>query len=114
MGVVNMGLFKSPHTACVALLLSLASLAFPSNDLPLVDAVQSKNKQAVRELLDQHADVKATQGDGTTALHWATRWNDLETTELLLKAGGDVNAANDLGVTPLSLACTNPEGIVCK
>jgi ankyrin repeat protein len=102
-----MGLVKGLHAGGVALLLSAASLAFPSNDLRLVEAVQNKNKQAVRELLDQSADVKATQGDGATALHWAARWDDLEVAELLISAGGNVNAENDLGVTPLSLACTN-------
>ena len=45
--------------------------------------------------------------DGSTALLWAAHWNDLETADLLIRAGADVNAANDLRVTPLSLACTN-------
>jgi ankyrin repeat protein len=34
-------------------------------------------------------------------------WNDLETARLLLRAGARPDAANDYGVTPLSLACTN-------
>ena len=109
-----MGLVKGPYAGGVALLLSVASLAFPSNDLRLVEAAQNKNKQAVRELLDRHADVRATQGDGATALHWASRWNDLETTELLIKAGADVNAANDLGITPLSLACVNRSAAIVE
>ncbi len=47
------------------------------------------------------------QPDGATALHWAAHWDDLDTAALLLRAGADVNAANDFGVTPLSIACTN-------
>lgn len=102
-----MGFVKSRNAWGVALLFSFACLAFSSSDLRLVEAVQNKNKQAVRELLDQNADVKATQGDGATALHWAARWDDLETADLLIMSGASVNAENDLGVTPLSLACTN-------
>src|SRR5262249_48218336 len=33
--------------------------------------------------------------------------DDLETADLLILAGANANAANDYGVTPLSLACTN-------
>jgi ankyrin repeat protein len=33
---------------------------------------------------------------------------------LLIQAGADVNASNDLGVTPLMLACTNGSGTIVK
>ncbi len=49
----------------------------------------------------------ARSHDGATALLWAAHWNDLETADLLIRAGANVNAANDLRTTPLSLACTN-------
>src|SRR5438552_14796744 len=65
------------------------------------------NKQAVRALLLRKADVNAPQVDGTTALHWAVRADDLETTDLLIRAGANVSAANREGVTPLMLAATN-------
>ena len=42
-----------------------------------------------------------------TALHWAVLREDANTADLLIRAGADVNAANDLGVTPLVLACEN-------
>ena len=32
---------------------------------------------------------------------WAAHWNDIETADLLLRAGADANVANDLRVTPL-------------
>jgi ankyrin repeat protein len=51
--------------------------------------------------------VNGRAEDGATALLWAAHWNDLEAAELLIRAGADVNAANDLRITPLSLACTN-------
>jgi len=76
-------------------------------DLRLVEAVRSKDANAVRALLKSGIDVNAPQGDGATALHWAVHYDDTATADLLLRAGARTNAANDLGVTPLYLACTN-------
>jgi ankyrin repeat protein len=73
----------------------------------IADAAMNKNKDAVRSLLSKKADVNAPQVDGTTALHWAVRADDLETTDLLIHAGANVSAANREGVTPLMLAATN-------
>src|SRR5262245_54146466 len=73
----------------------------------LGDAEKARDRGAVRALIQQKADARARQPDGATALHWAAHWDDLETAALLIAAGADVNAANDFGVTPLSLACTN-------
>ena len=87
-------------------LLSVASFAAASGDLRLVEAVQQGDKEAVRFLLQQ-ADVNAPQADGATALHWAAHRDDLETADLLIRAGANASAANDYGVTPVSLACTN-------
>jgi ankyrin repeat protein len=90
----------------IALLASAASLA-AAGDLRLIEAVRNNNKAAVLDLLKQRADVDATQGDGATALHWAVHLDDLHAAELLIHAGAHVNVANDVGVTPLYLACTN-------
>jgi len=90
----------------MASLLSVASLAAAA-DLRLVEAAKQGDKQAVRSLVKQRADVNAAEADGATALAWAVHRDDLETGELLLGAGARVNAANEYGVTPLSLACTN-------
>jgi len=84
-----------------------AVAAAPVNDLPLVEAVKSQNKEAVRALLKQSVDVNAPQADGATALHWAAYWDDQETASLLIRAGAAVNWADEHGVTPLWLACNN-------
>ena len=73
----------------------------------LVDTVKNTDKASTRALLLQHADVNVPDVDGSTALHWAARWDDLETATLLIKGGANVKAANRYQVTPLSLACTN-------
>jgi len=46
-------------------------------------------------------------GDGTTALHKAAYQDDLAQAETLIRSGANVNAATDLGVTPLWLAAQN-------
>ena len=43
---------------------------------------------------------------GITALDWVAQSNDLTSADLLIRAGAHVNAANDYGVTALSLACS--------
>jgi ankyrin repeat protein len=83
----------------------------------IADAVMNRNPDAVRALLalpnhDREGvalrpDVNAAQADGTTALHWAARWDDLETASLLIRAGANAKAANDDGATPLFLASQN-------
>ncbi|HLI84530.1 MAG TPA: ankyrin repeat domain-containing protein [Bryobacteraceae bacterium] len=45
--------------------------------------------------------------DGTTALHWAVRGNDLKTAKALIEGGADVNAVNRYGITPIALAAMN-------
>jgi ankyrin repeat protein len=74
---------------------------------PLVEAAKRRDWQAVRELIREGADPGAAVPDGTTALHWASYWDDVETAELLIREGADANAANDLGATPLWNAAMN-------
>ena len=80
-----------------------------SDDLRLLEAVKAQRWEAVPPLLAE-TDVSAAQGDGATALHWAVHWDEHETAELLIRAGADVDAANDYEVTPLWLACANASG----
>jgi len=52
----------------------------------LIDAVRAGDRAAVQSLLKQRADVNAAEPDGSTALAWAVESDDLELTQLLLKA----------------------------
>jgi ankyrin repeat protein len=89
-------------------------------DTRLVDAVRHHDVDAVRLLLselvgvDRDIGVSQRQADGATALHWAVYHDDLATTALLVSAGADAGAANDHGVTPLSLACDNAHGAMVE
>jgi len=91
----------------VLLLLLLVSARAIAADLRLIEATRNGNKAAVQSLVQQHVDVNTTEPDGTTALHWATRADDMQTAELLIRSGAKVKAANRYGVTPLHLACIN-------
>ena len=73
----------------------------------VADAAQARDDNAIRALIAGGANVKAPQADGTTALHWAARWDDLELADVLLRAGADPAAATRVGATPLFLASQN-------
>jgi len=74
---------------------------------PIVEAVRSGDRAALRVLAEDKSNVNATEADGSTALLWAAYRDDLESVELLLAAGGDPNLANDLDATPLWAASQN-------
>jgi ankyrin repeat protein len=98
-------------------LLSLAALVAAQApaaevDDALRDAAKRGDRIAAARLLDEGADVDARAADGTTALHWATRADSLETVELLLEAGADARAATPYDVTPLYLAAENGSAAV--
>jgi len=81
---------------------------------PLLDAARSADRAALSTLLKQGANVNASDGDGTTALHWVSYRDDLESADLLIRAGANVNATNDLGATPLWTASQNGSGAMVK
>ena len=95
---------------------TLAALAASAAELhpAVLDAAKSGNKATLRSLIQQKSDVNAADPDGSTALHWASHRDDLESVDTLLKAGAKPNAANDLGVTPLWLAAENGSLAVTK
>lgn len=96
----------SRELACV---ISLAALASGAS---LSEAVKAGDRQAVRVLLKNRADVNAADPDGTTPLQWAAGSDDIETVQLLIHAGANAKAANRYGVTPLSLAATNRNAVM--
>src|SRR5271166_3179512 len=84
-------------------------------DTRLADAAEQGDREAVRSLLKQKADVNGAQGDGSTALHWAAYKDDLEMAKLLLAAGANVKAATRIGaITPLFMACKNGNASVIE
>jgi ankyrin repeat protein len=82
-------------TSLVALLLAITMSAAAT--APVADAAMAKDRETVKTLLKNGADVNAAQGDGMTALHWAARNGDVELAQMLLYAGANVKATTRLG-----------------
>ena len=95
---------KRVLTVGVALAMTAWLGAAPSPS-PVADAAMKGDRDAVRALLKQGADVSAAKGDGMTALHFAAERGDAAMTEMLVYAGANVAAVTRIGqYTPLHLA----------
>jgi uncharacterized protein len=83
----------------------LLSVMLHAANAPVADAAMRGDKDTLRTLLKQGADVNQSQGDGMTALHWAATSGNMEIVEMLLYAGANVRATTRLGgYTPLHVA----------
>jgi ankyrin repeat protein len=92
-------------SAVGALCLPALHAAAPAS---VVEAAMSGNRDAVRALLKQGADVNTAQGDGMTALHWAAQKGDVDLAKTLLYAGANVKATTRIGgYTPILMASRN-------
>ena len=91
-------LFASPAAVASGGQQSAASVA-------VADAAMRGDLAAVRDLLRDGADVNASQGDGTSALHWAAQNGSADIAEALIYAGANLGATTRLGdYTALHLA----------
>ena len=80
--------------ALVAPSVSLAQTAAPSPGAPstakvdtrLAEAASRREAAVVRSLLSQKVDVNAPDAQGTPALHWAVRVDDIDLVRLLLSS----------------------------
>src|SRR5204862_5645783 len=78
-------------SASLAILLAVGGVAVIGAERPaLIDAARNGDREAVRRLVKQGVNVRAEEGDGTTALHWASYRDDLESADLLIRAGAKV------------------------
>jgi len=100
-------------TRFALLFLAFATTA-SAETAPLITAARNSDIAAVRALIQKNADVNVSEGDGATALHWASYRDQLEIADLLIRSGAKVNAANDLGATPLWLAAQNGSAVMTR
>jgi len=100
--------------ALAGAVIGYAGGVFAADRVPLIDAVRNADTAAVRALIKQRTDVNAAAADGTTALHWASYRDDVESARLLIGSGARVNAANDLGATPLWTASMNGSAVMVR
>jgi ankyrin repeat protein len=86
-------------------LVALSAWVHAAAPAPVADAAMRRDRDGVRALLHQGADINGPQGDGMTALHWAAANGDRELAAMLLVAGANVRATTRLGAhTPLHVA----------
>jgi ankyrin repeat protein len=85
-------------------------MCFSASNSDVADAAMHKDTMAIHSMLQKKSDVNAPQADGTTALHWAARWDDLEMANTLIRAGANAKAVNRDGATPMFLAALNGSG----
>ena len=92
--------------------LLLSTVGFCAARSEVAEAAARGDKEVVRKLVEQHADVSVPQADGATALHWAVFRSDRDLVDLLLRAGANAKAANREGSTPLWLAGINGDAAI--
>lgn len=102
----------APHAwhlfaAITAIAVIAASGPVAAQSARIVDAIKNRDVAALGQLVASKADVNQAGGDGATALHWAAHVDSIESADLLLKAGAQVDAHNVYGVSPLMLASLN-------
>src|SRR5688572_14971502 len=104
---------RSLTIGVLAVVMSVALGAMAES--PVADAAARGDREAVKALLKQAADVNAAQGDGMTALHWSAMNGDAELAQMLIFAGANVRATTRLGTyTPLYLASQQGHGNVVQ
>src|SRR5215467_7848378 len=96
-------------TACCGLFVAVscatALLVATSGDTRIADSAMRNDLAAVRSLIKQATDVNSPQGDGMTALHWASLNGNSDMADTLVHAGANVRAMTRLGgYTPLFMA----------
>jgi ankyrin repeat protein len=102
------GMFQTTTPYMTPLMSAISSHAVLHAEAPsasVIEAAMQGNKDAVRTLLKQGADVNTATADGMTALHWAVQKGDVELAQTLLYAGANVKATTRVGAyTPLLIA----------
>jgi uncharacterized protein len=92
----------------LGILLAVALIGAGLVEAPVADAARRGDREAVRSLLRDGADVNAAQGDGMSALHWAAEHGDAEMVEMLIYAGAEIQAITRIGAySPLHVASRN-------
>ena len=82
---------RKAQVTCVCGTIGVAAISLVAAvNAPVSDATMVRNVEAVRSLLEEGADVNASQGDGMTALHWAAEHGDVKMVTMLLGAGADL------------------------
>lgn len=89
-----------------ALLIARGADIFTTNNKNLSPLSLALNSNStVMDWLLNDSTIKATDGAGNTALHYAADWGSTSAILSIVQKGGDANARNTLGKTPIFTAC---------
>lgn len=77
-------------------------------------AAQQGDSAAALAALAEGANPNERASDGTTALHWAVYYDNVDVVERLLQAGAAVDAVNDYGSSPLTEAAVAGNAAVIR
>ena len=81
-------------------------LSVPVFSQSLPQLVEEQDFDGAMALVTAGADANALSADGTSALHWAVYWGNVELVERLLLAEADPDTRNDYGSSPMMEAAT--------
>lgn len=90
------------RVTCVALL-ACGSLAQAQS---LVELVEGQHFAAALQRVNSGAEINQPSSDGTTPLHWAVYYGNVDLAQRLLRAEADPNTRNDYGSSPMMEAAT--------
>src|ERR1043166_2558348 len=106
---------KRRFISSVTLAIGLLALVAAASSAPVADAAMKGDREALRALLKQGADVSGAQGDGMSALHYAAERGDAEMASMLVYAGANVSATTRIGqYTPLHRASQSGSAAVAQ
>jgi len=74
---------------------------------PLIKSVADSGTKVLDACLERGLDLKATQYNGQTLLHFAARWGQMDSVKWLIEHGAPIDAVDEVGRTPLMLAIIN-------
>lgn len=74
-------------------------------------AIRSGNQQVIAQFLQDKTAMETRDADGNTPLHHATFYLDAPAVDQFLKAGGNPNATNKVGISPLIWAVGDVEKV---
>ncbi len=87
--------------------------AMPDGSTALLTAAAGGHCQVAEALLKAGADVNGS-AQGWTPLHFAVDNQDVDSVKLFLDAGADIDASNDAGNIPLTLAQEQDNGVMIR
>lgn len=104
------------RTIALAWMVSALAVVWPgtaAGQEALVGAAKRGDTATVRDLVSRAGGGDTVEADGTTALHWAAYYEDLDMLDLLLDAGR-TPTPNRYGATPLTVACATGNAAIIE